>query len=211
MRPAIDTITTPRPRLGSMRQAKTRKARARSAGKEKAHRVTLHATTFSRRVSVRALLQASRKASPKREEWSAGRRQGRGPRHADGCYHPLALRARRAPQNDPLARTACFGRAAPPGAPPRLSPGRSTAAAQNRIRPADRWSPATAIYEGDSIRIFVTELMINVNKIVTARRYSTPSPRVRGVGWDEGASPLGSESRQRPLTRRAYAPRPLPA
>jgi XRE family aerobic/anaerobic benzoate catabolism transcriptional regulator len=32
---------------------------------------------------------------------------------------------------------------------------------------------------------------------------STPSPRLRGEGWDEGASPPGSESRQRPLTRRA--------
>jgi len=32
---------------------------------------------------------------------------------------------------------------------------------------------------------------------------ATPSPRVRGEGRDEGASPLGSESRQRPLTRRA--------
>jgi len=31
-----------------------------------------------------------------------------------------------------------------------LSPGRPTAAAQNRIRPADRWSPATAIDAGDS-------------------------------------------------------------
>ncbi len=28
----------------------------------------------------------------------------------------------------------------------------------------------------------------------------TPSPRTRGEGWDEGASPLGSELRQRPLT-----------
>jgi hypothetical protein len=44
------------------------------------------------------------------------------PRHAGECCHSLALRARRAPQNDPLARTACFGRAAPPGAPPKLSP-----------------------------------------------------------------------------------------
>jgi len=32
---------------------------------------------------------------------------------------------------------------------------------------------------------------------------ATPSPRVRGEGRDEGASPLGSESRQRPLTPRA--------
>ena len=33
-----------------------------------------------------------------------------------------------------------------------------------------------------------------------ARRSNSPSPRLRGEGWDEGASPLGSESRQRPLT-----------
>ena len=62
-------------------------------------------------------------------KWSAGRRRGRGPRHADGCCHPSTLRAWRAPQNDPLARTACFGRAAPPGAPP---PSRSSAAAVDR-------------------------------------------------------------------------------
>ena len=42
------------------------------------------------------------------------------PRHAGECCHSLALRARRAPQDNPLARTACFGRAAPPGAPPRF-------------------------------------------------------------------------------------------
>jgi len=29
---------------------------------------------------------------------------------------------------------------------------------------------------------------------------STPSPRVRGEGRDEGTYPLGSDSRQRPLT-----------
>ena len=55
------------------------------------------------------------------------------PRHAGECYHSLALRARRAPQDNPLARTACFGRAAPPGAPPRLlRPGG---------RPASAWKP----------------------------------------------------------------------
>jgi hypothetical protein len=64
-------------------------------------------------------------------KWSAGRRRGRGPRHADGCCHPPTLRAWRAPQNDPLARTACFGRAAPPGAPPPL---RLSAAAVDRRR-----------------------------------------------------------------------------
>ena len=30
----------------------------------------------------------------------------------------------------------------------------------------------------------------------------TPSPRVRGEGWGEGAYPLGSESRRAPATRR---------
>jgi hypothetical protein len=64
-------------------------------------------------------------------KWSAGRRRGRGPRHADGCCHPPTLRAWRAPQDNPLARTACFGRAAPPGAPP---PSRSSAAAVDRRR-----------------------------------------------------------------------------
>jgi hypothetical protein len=165
-----------------MRQAKTRKARARSAGKEKAHRVT--ACNYVLAARQRPSLAASvTKALPKREEWSAGRRQGRGPRHADGCYHPLALRARRAPQNDPLARTACFGRAPPPGAPPRLSPGRPTAAAQDRIHPADRWSPAAAIDEGDSY--LCNRIEDNVNKIVTAapKAWYDPPPDVSLRSW----------------------------
>jgi hypothetical protein len=70
-------------------------------------------------------------------KWSAGRRRGRGPRHADGCCHPPTLRAWRAPQNNPLARTACFGRAAPPGAPP---PSRFSAAAVDRPLPESRLS-----------------------------------------------------------------------
>src|SRR5271170_4394209 len=73
------------------------------------------------RLRVRALLQALRTTSPKGRQWSAERRLRSWPRHANGCCHPPALRAWRAPQNDPLARTACFGRVAPPGAPPRLS------------------------------------------------------------------------------------------
>jgi hypothetical protein len=81
-------------------------------------------------VCVRVLPKATlTKSLPKKAEWSAGRRRGRGPRHADGCCHPPTLRAWRAPQNDPLARTACFGRAAPPGAPP---PSRFSAAAVDR-------------------------------------------------------------------------------
>ena len=73
--------------------------------------------------------KATRTKNQARSEWSAGRRRGRGPRHADGCCHPPTLRAWRAPQNNPLARTACFGRAAPPGAPP---PSRFSAAAVDR-------------------------------------------------------------------------------
>jgi hypothetical protein len=94
------------------------------------------AIAFSRRLRVRVLPKpSSRKAirtkSHSHPEWSAGRRRGRGPRHADGCCHPPTLRAWRAPQIDPLARTACFGRAAPPGAPP---PSRLSAAAVDRRR-----------------------------------------------------------------------------
>ena len=83
-------------------------------------------------------------------KWSAGRRRGRGPRHADGCCHPATLRAWRAPQNDPLARTACFGRAAPPGAPP---PSRFPAAAVDRrclraaFRSCQPQSPAGVLTE----------------------------------------------------------------
>ena len=76
------------------------------------------AIVLAARLRVRALLQASNdlpKAGMQRREapksW---------PRHAGECCHSLALRARRAPQDNPLARAACFGRAAPPGAPPRF-------------------------------------------------------------------------------------------
>src|ERR1700689_2531412 len=76
-------------------------------------------------------------------KWSAGRRRGRGPRHANGCCHPPTLRAWRAPQNDPLARTACFGRAAPPGAPP---PSRfSTAAVDRRCASSAPAPPAGVV------------------------------------------------------------------
>jgi len=76
-----------------------------------------------------------------------------GPRHAGECYHSLALRARRAPQNDPLARTACLGRAAPPGAPPRLALQRSRPP-QCLSRTRFRWaiagdSPAMTEIGGD--------------------------------------------------------------
>ena len=43
-------------------------------------------------------------------------------------------------------------------------------------------------------------LAMTKRKIVLAAR-STPSPRVRGEGWDEGALPLGAAQRPRPLTR----------
>ncbi len=54
------------------------------------------------------------------------------------------------------------------------------------------------------------EQKLNTNSPFLATR-APPSPRVRGEGRGEGASPLGSESRRRPLTRRAGARRPLPA
>ncbi len=72
-----------------------------------------------------------------------------GPRHAGECCHSLALRAWRAPQDDPLARTACFGRAAPPGAPPWPSPRRPAAPASNRTRRISRPSPVTPLDERD--------------------------------------------------------------
>jgi XRE family aerobic/anaerobic benzoate catabolism transcriptional regulator len=55
---------------------------------------------------------------------------------------------------------------------------------------------------GDSVEQSFAKLL----RIVTAilgRDAATPSPRMRGEGRDEGASTTGSESRQRPLTRRA--------
>ncbi len=165
MRPAIDTITTSGPRLGSMRQAKTKKARARSAGKEKAHRVTRHAIAFSRRVSVRALLQASRTAAKGRHGAPGGARVvgratrtdvttrsrfGRGARHRTiRLRGPPASGARRLPA---LHRGCRQG-----GRPPRRKTA-STLPIGGRRRP-----PSTRV-----IRIFVTELMINVNEIVTA-------------------------------------------
>jgi hypothetical protein len=89
-------------------------------------------------------------------KWSAGRRRGRGPRHADGCCHPPTLRAWRAPQNDPLTRTACFGRAAPPGAPP---PSRFSAAAVDRRRASS--APASPRRPASSTGILTVSGMIH--------------------------------------------------
>jgi XRE family transcriptional regulator, aerobic/anaerobic benzoate catabolism transcriptional regulator len=55
---------------------------------------------------------------------------------------------------------------------------------------------------GDAVEQSFAKLVEAVTKLLGPDA-STPSPRVRGEGWDAGASPLGSESRQRPLTRRA--------
>ena len=91
-----------------------------------------------------------------------------GPRHAGERCHSLALRAWRAPQNNPLARTACFGRAAPPGAPPRFSPGRSTATARHRTRCTfGACLRKASVDERDSLPCFVTETVTNVNRNVT--------------------------------------------
>jgi len=50
-------------------------------------------------------------------------------------------------------------------------------------------------------RLRATELAVTDDP--TAKFLPAPSPRVRGEGWDEGASPPRSESRRGPLTRRA--------
>ena len=52
---------------------------------------------------------------------------------------------------------------------------------------------------GDSVEQSFAKLLQVVTKVL-GRDASPPSPRVRGEDRDEGASPLGSESRQRPLT-----------
>src|SRR5579862_5647943 len=89
---------------------------------------------FSRCIGIRVIVQTTgssstpRYAKPsqaKARKWSAGRRQGRGPRHADGCCHPLALRARRAPQKISLRKPSASGALRLPALhrdpPPRLS------------------------------------------------------------------------------------------
>jgi hypothetical protein len=128
-----------------------------------------------------SLVSSFTKAPPKKGRWSAGRRQRSWPRHANGCYHPLALRARRAPQNDPLARTACFGRAAPPGAPPRLCgaggrpPSRRTALAPTSGIPSRKPS----FIERDLIRQCVTYLVTYVKR--KSPYWRQPLPRGRRV------------------------------
>ena len=73
------------------------------------------------RLCARGLPQALTNNSPERKREVQRREAPKSwPRHAGECCHSLALQARRAPQDNPLARTACFGRAAPPGAPPRF-------------------------------------------------------------------------------------------
>jgi XRE family aerobic/anaerobic benzoate catabolism transcriptional regulator len=53
---------------------------------------------------------------------------------------------------------------------------------------------------GDAVEQSFAKLLRIVTPWLDA---ASPSPRLRGEGRDEGASPPGSESRQRPLTRRA--------
>ncbi|MGA7957003.1 MAG: shikimate kinase, partial [Xanthobacteraceae bacterium] len=52
---------------------------------------------------------------------------------------------------------------------------------------------------GEAVEQSFVELVQVVTKML-GRDVGAPSPRVRGEGRDEGASPPGSESRQRPLT-----------
>jgi hypothetical protein len=68
---------------------------------------------------------SSGNVTPSTKKWSAGRRQGRGPRHANERYHPLALRAWRAPQTIPSREPPASGALRLPalhhGSLPRLS------------------------------------------------------------------------------------------
>src|SRR3984885_871198 len=98
--------------------------------------------SFSRRRCVRVLPKATfTKSLLKKEEWSAGRRRGRGPRHADGCCHPPTLRAWRAPQKIRLREPPASGALRLPalhhhrGSPPRLS---TAAAREPPFAPANR-------------------------------------------------------------------------
>ena len=96
---------------------------------------------FSRRMRARVLpshAHESHSAKKEKKEWSAERRQGRGPRHAGECYHSLALRAWRAPQTIRLREPPASGARRLPalhrGSRSRLS----TAARGNRSRSASR-------------------------------------------------------------------------
>ena len=101
---------------------------------------------FSRRLRVRVLPKPvhekpfARKAT-RVLKWSAGRRRGRGPRHADGCCHPPTLRAWRAPQKIRLREPPASGALRLPalhhhrGSPPRLS---TAAAREPPSAPANR-------------------------------------------------------------------------
>ena len=111
---------------------------------------------FSRRVffvRVRVLPSHAHESHSAIREWSAGRRQGRGPRHAGECYHPLALRARRAPPG----RSACANRLLRArGASPALHRGSrsrlSTAARGNRSRSVARGHRPASFKGGKIIR-----------------------------------------------------------
>ena len=129
-------------------------------------------------------------------QWSPGRRQTSWPRHAGECYHSLALRAWRAPQNDPLARTACFGRAAPPGAPPRFALGPADPP-QNRTRPCRPASPGWRPLRARLVR-HVTKRGTIVNGSVTnyfpviPGRAPGGEPRARHRAGHFGPDPLAA-------------------
>ena len=66
-------------------------------------RIAVHATPLSQAIPIKPSTEMKRREAPKC-----------GPRHADGCCHPFALRARRAPQTSPcgdrLLRARCASR-----------------------------------------------------------------------------------------------------
>ena len=62
---------------------------------------------------------------------------------------------------------------------------------------------------GDAVEQSFAKLL-KVVALLLGPDHAPPSPRARGEGRDEGASPLGSESRQRPLTLGRSAPSTSP-
>src|SRR5580704_14135041 len=94
---------------------------------------------------------------------------GSWPRHADGCCHPLALRARRAPQTIPLRKPPASGALRLPAfhrdLPPRLST--VTALEPHPLRTAE--SPAS-FHESELTRYIIEyDTIVNI-KVTIANR-----------------------------------------
>ncbi len=117
---------------------------------------------FSRCSGIRVVVQVTghrlRHATP--SETKPSHKHGNGapggakvwPRHADGCCHPLALRARRAPQNVPLRESSASGALRLPALhrdpPLRLS---TAVSFKDRTRSADSLSAAGVLKKSEMI------------------------------------------------------------